>query len=535
MQSPFWARPRSEADVEQRFFQPLIDQEGSVLNRGLGALTTEARPFETETRSLWCSPAAYLLVVCAIVSFSSALAIELRFVNLLDQSFINDKASSRASGLSRLASIPLACAALNFIIGHVRRTTFWWNRHETGWCGFDRIAIWPAMLVTLGLLRSACVKLFNERPSDHIAFYIDIAIVLLWLGMYFALLDQVNAFVLGMGLEQEVINKAAPVKKMQNLVRNITRSGRNERDVVYCFPQTNTVPAEVLSYVWWVYYIVGKMLGAGIVLAIFMGVDRSLIERSLLGIAVFSGATLTGFVFELGPNALSLFRLSLNKPFYVGDLVTLNSNGAMDDQSTSIMGFVENITMMYIVVRNFEMKQTWIPHAVFSNYVVQNWTRRPSKTVLLNIGISCRCHVKKVEELTAFGKRWIQASPEIQQTNYQKCHITKVGNGYNIEVIFFPAIGVTHRGIRQKFLLAFMAAAERLQIPFVPLQLQHNFCDDKSTAPENASNLASDDATFEDLLPDPKDKLPKGVGLGFRQFPGSQTNLREFVGGFSRM
>merc|ERR1712113_29722 len=107
---------------------------------------------------------------------------------------------------------------------------------------------------------------------------------------------------------------------------------------------------------------------------------------------------------------LSLVRLSLNKPFYVGDLVTLNSNGSSNSPDSSIMGFVENITMMYVVIRNFEMKQTWIPHKQFSQLIIQNWTRRPSKTVLLNIGISSRCNVKKVEQLTAFGKRWIQAS-----------------------------------------------------------------------------------------------------------------------------
>merc|ERR1719384_2578592 len=158
-------------------------------------------------------------------------------------------------------------------------------------------------------------------------------------------------------------------------------------------------------------------------------------------------------------------------------------NGAMNSPEISIMGFVENITMMYVVIRNFEMKQTWIPHKTFSSMIIQNWTRRPSKTVLLNIGISCRCPVKKVQKLKDFGFRWIEKSPEIQQRNYRKCHITKIANGYNIEVIFFPEIGVSHRGIRQKFLIAFMAAAERLQVPFVPLQVAQNFCDENTTAP----------------------------------------------------
>jgi len=199
----------------------------------------------------------------------------------------------------------------------------------------------------------------------------------------------------------------------------------------------------------------------------------------------------------------------------------------MDAPEVSIMGFVENITMMYVVIRNFEMKQTWIPHKTFGKMIIQNWTRRPSKTVLLNIGVSCRCPVKKVEQLVAFGKKWIQASAEIQQTNYQKCHITKVGNGYNIEVIFFPGIGVSHRGIRQKFLVAFMAVAERLKVSFVPLNIMANFCEDKQTVPDDAPDAKEgpifDDASLDDLLPRSDDRLPKGVGLGFRAFPAAAT------------
>merc|ERR1712070_1163476 len=197
---------------------------------------------------------------------------------------------------------------------------------------------------------------------------------------------------------------------------------------------------------------------------------------------------------------MSLMRLSLYKPFYVGDLITLNAQGAMND-SAAIMGFVENITMMYVVIRNFEMKQTWISHKKFSEFVIQNWTRRPTKLVLLNLGISCRCPMAKVQQLLSFGEKWIKASPEIQngnkdhnmQDNYTKCNLTKTANGYNIEIIFFPAIGVSHRGIRQKFLIAFMGAAEQLQVPFVPLQIQDNFCPEFANGPE---------IDLEKLMPD---------------------------------
>lgn len=535
--------PRSSPRVRLGSDRGQEDDDGpgvSVLNRGLGALRTRREDEDSAGATPWS--AWVLLLLGALVTFPSAMSIEFNYALVRDDSFFKSDATALSAGFARLAAIPLTCAAINFLVQHIRVTTFWWERTPSGRknrsrsrCGFDSLSPGPMALAALGLLRTACLQIVSHNESLHVSFYIEILISLIWLYLYYQLLDKINSMVKGMVKDQEYINKSPPVMKMQKLVRNITRSGRAEKDAVYCFGQTNTVPAEVLSYVWWLYYIVGKVLGALIILAIMMGCEGSQVSHFLAGSIALSAATAAIALFELGPNTLSLFRLSLNKPFYVGDLVTLNLNGAMDSTS-SIMGFVENITMMYVVIRNFEMKQTWIPHKAFSEFIIQNWTRRPSKTVLLNIGVSCRCPVKKVERLTDFGKRWIQASLEIQQTNYQKCHITKTGNGYNIEVIFFPEIGVSHRGIRQKFLVAFMAAGERMQVSFVPLQIVNNFCEENATGPSAYDPGTSlDPERFTDLLPNQDDLLPKGVGfgmgLGFREFPAghSEGNLLSFV------
>jgi len=452
--------------------------------------------------------------------------IEIRFVRDGDRSILAEDPRQLSSALTRLAALPPACAFVNYLIAHIRTTTFWWERNSqqiscwTCCCPFDPHAFWPMLLVSLGLLRNIVTMLLVKRLADQAAWYMTLMISMILLGAYYKFLDKVDDLIQAMREEQDMINKTKTVSKMQSLVRNITRSGRDEKDAVYCFEETNTVPAQVLSYVWWPYYFLGKILGAATVMSMFMGVDPQVITHILYSGILLSAATLGGVMFELGPSALSLLRLSLHKPFYVGDLVTLNANGAMD-APTSIMGFVENITMMYVVVRNFEMKQTWIAHRQFSNMIIQNWTRRPSKTVKLEIGISCRCPLKKVEQLRTFAQKWIEKSEEIQQENYRKFHITKTGNGYNIEIIFFPGIGVSHRGIRQKFLVAFMAFAEELQVPFVPLNIMNNFCDESAIAPIDGGWVLEDSA-FEKYMPDPLEKLPKGVGLGFRQFPAAR-------------
>eukprot|EP00928_Gymnodinium_smaydae_P017720 TRINITY_DN16776_c0_g4_i1.p1 TRINITY_DN16776_c0_g4~~TRINITY_DN16776_c0_g4_i1.p1 ORF type:complete len:931 (-),score=127.23 TRINITY_DN16776_c0_g4_i1:78-2870(-) len=446
-----------------------------------------------------CSWSLAMVLVSLAVSLPAVVWIQASSMIEQNESFFKSDIRAVHNAYVCLAVIPLSCAVVNHFVQHVRRTTFWWDR-ESRW--FDPISCPLMLLVILWCLHRATLQAVEEQPAGHITFGIECLISMIVLLMYYRLLDLIDNMLREMKKEQYEINATKPVKKMQNIVRNITRTGKPEKDYVYTFAHTNTVPAEVLHYAWWVYYVAGKMLGAIIALAIFMNLDDQLIFRFLLGGVILSAGTSAGLVLELGPNMMSLARLSLYKPFYVGDLITLNSTGAMDSP-VSIMGFVENITMSYVVIRNFEMKQTWISHKKFSEFVIQNWTRRPTKTVLLNIGISCRCALSKVEELTAFGKRWIKESPEIQQENYQKCNITKTANGYNIEIIFFPSIGVSHRGIRQKFLIAFMAAGERLDIPFVPLQLQQNFCDDM--APEDTTK-----PTLDDLLPDPHDLLPKG-------------------------
>jgi len=465
-----------------------------------------------------------MLLLAGAVSIPCLICINVRIQHEHGQTIFKDDPHSRGGAYSRLAAIPVICSGVNWFVQHLRKTTFWWENHQLAARWFDPLSFSLMVIAALSQLRGACLCVLDDNAADSMSYYLEIIIVLIVLRLYFALLDGIDDIMKGMVADQEMINRCRPVQKMQQIVGNITRTGKREKDFIYCFADANTVPAEVLSYIWWVYFIFGKMAGVCIAIAIFMRAEE-VAGRVVLGGLLLSTAASSGVAFELGPNTISLLRLSLYKPFYVGDLITASSNGATGAPTSSIMGFVENITMMYVVIRNFEMKQTWVSHKMFNEMVIQNWTRRPTKTVLLNIGISCRCPLARVEQLTEFAKNWISASTEIQQTNYKKFHITKISNGYNIEIIFFPVIGVSHRGIRQKFLVAFMKAGERLKVPFVPLDIMTNYCDDScvsgaSNAAQNTDGAADDaapsaaspvTANLDDLMPDPNDLLPKGV------------------------
>jgi hypothetical protein len=497
----------------------LTNKKTTALHAGFGAV----RPIKGGLRGYaakkqdkkpgYCSFSLVVLVLAAIATICPTiyLNVELTFNNSSNvsswrEAVFKSDPRVRTEAYCRLLSIPLCCACVNLVVQHLRYTTFWWDKKDKkggkkAW--IDPIACPLMLIAALWNLRAACLIAIDSFPAAHIAYYLQSAIALTILLLYYSGLDRIDEVLKDMKKEQWELNNTIPVKKMQTLAHTITRMGDEDKDYAYTFFHTNTVPAEVLHYGWWCYYVFGKVLGALVALSVFMDMAQETTVRVLMGTLVVSAGTSTVLTLELGPNMLNLVRLSLAKPFYVGDLVTLNTNGSMDG-ATSIMGFVENITMMYVVIRNFEMKQTWISHAKFSQLIIQNWTRRPTKTVLLNMGISSRCPVAKVEELTGFGKRWIKASPEIQQKNYQKCNITKTSNGYNIEIIFFPEIGVSHRGIRQKFLVAFMHAAERLEIPWVPEQLMQNFSNEGFGLHTAASTV-----NLDDLLPDPNDLLKK--------------------------
>ena len=134
---------------------------------------------------------------------------------------------------------------------------------------------------------------------------------------------------------------------------------------------------------------------------------------------------------------VSLYR----RPFYVGDVIQCDNGPVATNAPTSTTGFLEAITLGGVVIRNFQMKQTLIPFTVFNNMVVQNWTRRATKTVVLDIYVSSHCTTAAVKTLAKFGKEWLDSSDQVLQTGYKKCVVSSASMGFTLQIIFFPAIG----------------------------------------------------------------------------------------------
>jgi len=294
---------RDRADSENSFvhLQTLIDNGATALNRGLGAFNVQTRSsLASNSMSSLLSKSGILLLLTLLFTAPLIYYIETHFETDDGQGIITEDPEQLSSAFTRLAALPATCAFVNYLITHIRRTTFWWEQkapnNSSGWtrcCPIDRHAFWPMLLVSLGLMRNTVTMLLVKRLADEVAWYMTIMISMILLGAYYRFLDKVADLIQAMREEQEMINKTKTVSKMQSLVKTITRSGREEKDAVYCFDETNTVPAQVLSYVWWPYYFVGKILGAAVVMGMFMGADAQVISHIL-----YSGILLSQLVWE---------------------------------------------------------------------------------------------------------------------------------------------------------------------------------------------------------------------------------------------
>ena len=78
----------------------------------------------------WCSRASLLMILGSLVTIPSVFSIETHYQLICDESLFTSDLHLRSAGLTRLAAIPLTCGAVNFLVQHIRQTTFWWERDD---------------------------------------------------------------------------------------------------------------------------------------------------------------------------------------------------------------------------------------------------------------------------------------------------------------------------------------------------------------------------------------------------------------------
>merc|ERR1719336_485959 len=180
----------------------------------------------------------------------------------------------------------------------------------------------------------------------------------------------------------------------------------------------------------------------------------------------------------------------MSRPFFLGDIVSMALPGqAPGGPAENLTGFVEHFTWFYLVVRDFNNKQTWIRYSDFARYVVQNWTRRHTKPVNLIMSLSADTKMDSVKQLLDFAKKWVDASENVDQHGYKKVCLSHLKAGYGLTIIFFTKVGASKKAVRQEFLLDFMKESERLQVSVVPVSIVTEFRSSQAHAADMAANL----------------------------------------------
>merc|ERR1712061_945906 len=94
----------------------------------------------------------------------------------------------------------------------------------------------------------------------------------------------------------------------------------------------------------------------------------------------------------------NIVQIAVAKPFYVGDIISTD----LGNPKEVVTGFVENLTLFHVVIRDFGAKQVWIHHSDFQKYTIHNWTRRQTKPVFLHFAINANTNVGTVKKFVAF-------------------------------------------------------------------------------------------------------------------------------------
>jgi len=324
-------------------------------------------------------------------------------------------------------------------------------------------SVMPYLLIVVFAVKEAVNQVVKDDFKHFLIRALSNLLATLCALSYLRFMDYLDHIVHQIMVCEHSLLEEKPVKKMKGILHSVglTRTGNPTADKFMAASTHNRGIADV------VYEKVWHPLrsGSNIVVA------ASYISYTL--ISPYAGSVLAcGFSYYLltavfigyrfWDQVTMLIKIWTHKPFFVGDLVTIKRMGRGAD--TGIDGFVEHVTLSYVLIRTFDYKQTYLPLCELLDSVIQNWSRRPTKPLLMNFTASPSSNPEKVNELVSFAKRWIDESQNVLQSGYKKCCLSGFSHGFEIKVICSPGIGKKKRELQQSFILAVTAQAEKLNV-----------------------------------------------------------------------
>lgn len=342
--------------------------------------------------------------------------------------------------ISRLCLIPVTWLAVLIVFPHL--------------CQHSLL---PFLLMLAVGLRSCLVDLMHKKYHSFIEHLIDHLTVMLLLIMSLIFLEYLDHVVQDLVTAERHLLEEKQVKKMRGILHAVTHTGNEAKDKFNTTKNITSIAEVMYTKVWYVVYQTSRCVALLVFFSFSVKGDNEGGPILAVGVLyVFAMGVLAGFKFW--DKASLLLNIWTHKPFFVGDLVTIGG----------VSGFVEHITLSYIVIRTFNMKQAWMPLMSLQQDIIQNWTRRPFKPINLSFFIKGRFDAPSLEKLVRFGNEWVDQHEGIQQKGYKKFECAGCEDGAEILVIFFPNLGVDKGDLRQEFVFAFMEASTRLGLNMSP-------------------------------------------------------------------
>jgi len=208
--------------------------------------------------------------------------------------------------------------------------------------------------------------------------------------------------------------------------------------------------------------------------------------------------------------------MSVTRPFDVGDIVSIQTASNTSSAMTAVaVGFVERLTCLHVVVRNFDMRVEHIPTRSFLNFTVKNWTKRQYKMHHWLLTLSMRTPPGRVMAFRAAAEKILRSHPSCKVDGYVKCVMKTIKDGgYNVEIICFTKPKVDHHAFKMEFSCALSQLASRLGASFVfdsiSRETVHHSLEngnayflhheDSEESDATATSIQCTECTFDDLL-----------------------------------
>jgi len=365
-----------------------------------------------------------------------------------NQPILEDNWHKRRVARAYLCMIPMALLALPVFMPSLARAS-----------------VMPYIAIVAFALREAVDEVVTDDFKNFLIRALSNLLATLCALSYLRFMDYLDHVVHQIMLTEHSLIEEKPIQKMRGILHSVgvTRSGNSAKDkfmAMNSHTDKSGIADVVYEKVWHPIRVGSNMVALGSYITYTLASERAGLILIAGCVYYFGTAVFLGYRFF--DQCTVLVKIWMHKPFFVGDLVTINLFGRTAE--AGINGFVEHITLSYVVIRTFDTKQTYVPLVDLGEAVLQNWSRRPTKPLLMNFTASPSSDPEKVNELVSFAKRWINESQHVLQSGYKKCCLNGLAHGFEIKIVCSPAIGVKKTELRQAFVLEVAGQAKKLNV-----------------------------------------------------------------------